>query len=450
MSERPDWPDLAGDPIPYDGPVNWQRAKSTKQGSSTRSSPVDDVLNEPLLLLNKDGVPRPILANIVRAMSVPAWDGRIAFDELAVRVILIGPTPAHLARKGASDYPRPWADADDAIVAAWLQTELALYVKPSQIPDAVLSVAHEHRFHPVRDYLKSLQWDGEPRLDRWLMDFVGAEDSPLTRAFGAKFLIGAVARAQQPGVKVDHSLFLEGSQGKLKSTGLQALMPSPALFTDDLGDAMGKEAAERIQGKWLVEIAELDAMSRAEVTRIKAFLTRQVDHFRPAYGRHPADFPRQCFFAGTTNQEAYLKDETGGRRFWPVRVGRIDVDGLRAARDQLWAEAVHRYGEGEPWWLDAPGLIEAAGAAQRARYDEDVWHDRISSFLVGRVEVTVAEVLDGLKIEPARQGDAEKKRAAKTLIAIGWSQGQVRRRDGSRPRVYRRSPLSPVSQEGSE
>lgn len=392
--------------------------------------------------------PKPILENVIIAMSQLSWDGLVAYDELAVRPMITGPTPAHKARLPGGEYPRPWNDADDAIVAAYLQAHWGLYVRPSQIPDAVRAISIRHSYHPVRDYLDNLTWDKTPRLDGWLQQYLGVEGSELAKAFGAKFMLGAVARARHAGAKVDHMLILEGAQGSLKSTALETIMPDPHFFTDDLGEVLGKEAAERIQGKWLVELSELDAMSKAETTRIKSFITRQVDHYRPAYGRHPADFPRQCVFAGTTNQDTYLKDETGGRRFWPVRVGAIDLKGLAEARDQLWAEANARYAGGEPWWLEDCFLVAAAGAEQRERYDEDVWHERIRLFLVGREEVTIAEVLDGLKIDPARQGDAEKKRVGKTLRALGWERGQVRRGDGSRPRVFRPSPLSPESHNG--
>jgi putative DNA primase/helicase len=405
---------------------------------------------EGLPFIMGDKAPRPILENILVAMSQIPWEGLIAYDELAVRPMLMGLTPAHIARFPATKYPRPWNDADDAIVASWLQAKWNLFVKPSQIPDAVRAISVQHSYHPARDYLSDLKWDGKPRLDTWLQEFLGVADSQLVRAFGSKFLIGGIARATHGGAKVDHMLILEGPQGSLKSTALETLMPSPELFTDDLGEALGKEAAERIQGKWLVEVAELDAMSKAETTRIKSFITRQVDHYRPAYGRHPADFPRQCVFAGTTNQESYLRDETGGRRFWPVRVGTINVKALAAARDQLWAEAAMRHAAGEPWWLDDCFLVAAAAVEQRERYDEDIWHERIRLFLVGREEVTIAEVLDGLKVDPARQGDAEKKRVGKTLRALGWERGQARRGDGSRPRVFRPSPLSPESHNGVE
>lgn len=424
----------------WDGPINWQKQKPKQERGAQVQSESD-------LLLTKKGEPRAVLENIIRILEREEWEGLVRYDELGCRAVLTDPTPAHKERCPIDSYPRPWRDSDDAVVTAWMQANCGLFVKPGQMPDAISAVSMKYRFHPVRDYLRGLEWDRKPRLDSWFITYLGASDTPLVRAFAAKFLIGAIARARHPGAKVDHMPILEGPQGSLKSTALRELMPSPELFTDDLGDALGKEAAERIQGKWIVEIAELDAFSKAETTRIKSFITRQADHFRPAYGRHPADFPRQCVFSGSTNQDTYLRDETGGRRFWPVRVGRIDLAGLREARDQLWAEADVRHKDGEMWWLE-DSLAEAAGEEQRARFDEDVWHDRIRFFIVGKEQVTIAEVLDGLRIDTARQGDSEKRRAGKTLRALGWREGQIRTGDKKRPRVFRPSPVSPLSPEG--
>jgi|GEM_PF-2553766 len=398
---------------------------------------------EPTFIMGKEG-PKAILENIYRALREPGWDGLIVFDQLALRPILLKETPAHKERCRGGNYPHAWDDSDDALVTAWLQAECSLYVRPNQLQAAVLAASHLHPVHAVRDYLDALQWDRVPRLDTWLQSYLGVLDGPLIRAFGSKFLISAVARARLPGTKVDHMLILEGSQGDMKSSALEALMPAPELFTDDLGDALGKDAAERIAGKWLVEVAELDAMKRAEVTRIKSFITRRVDRFRPAYGHWALDAPRQCVFAGSTNADAYLKDETGGRRFWPVRIGAIDLKALRAARDQLWAEAHERYAAGEHWWLEDKELIAAARAQQQARFVEDVWQPAIERLLGKSSEVTISTVLQELNIPLERQGQPEQNRVAKTLRVLGWERVQVRHGD-QRVWVYRPSPVSPVT-----
>lgn len=377
-------------------------------------------------IMGKDA-PKPILENIIIALSSPLWAGLIAYDELSLRPTLRGASPAHLARGvNPGQCPRPWEDSDDAVVTAWLQATEYLLIRPAQMRDAVIAVAKKNCFHPIRDYLASLVWDKGARLDTWLSDYLGAADTPLVRAFGAKFVISAVSRVRAPGEKVDHMLILEGPQGASKSTALEALMPDRDLFTDDLGDSLGKDSAERIQGKWLVEVAELDSMSRSEVTRIKSFITRTTDRFRPAYGRWATDCRRQCVFAGSTNADSYLKDESGGRRFWPVRVGKIDTPALRKARDQLWAEAVVRYEAGESWWLEDDNLAAAAREEQRDRYQEDVWHNKIETFGVGKDYVTIPDVLLFLDIPPRLQDQGAQNRVAKTLKHMGWKRGRKR------------------------
>ena len=213
------------------------------------------------------------------------------------------------------------------------------------------------------------------------MTYLGAEDTPLNRAFGSRWMISAVARIMQPGAKVDHMLILEGPQGAKKSSALKVLAGAE-WFTDELAEIGSKDAAQQMRGIWIIEIAELDAIGRAEVSRIKAFLTRTTDRYRPPYERYVVEVPRQCVFAGSVNPDTYLRDETGNRRFWPVRCGRIDLDALRRDRDQLWAEAVARYREGAIWWLDEPELIAEVKAEQDQRYHADAWDSRIDRWLV--------------------------------------------------------------------
>lgn len=390
-------------------------------------------------LIAGDNGPRPCLENILRILARPEWDGCLIHDALLCRPVLLRATPAH----GAGVYPRWWTDTDDAIVCAWMQREVGLFVSPSALPAAVLATASRHSRHPVLDYLGGLRWDGQQRLDLWLHCLFGVEDTPLTRAFASMFLISAVARVSNPGDKADHMLILEGDQGLKKSSGILALLPRAEWFLDDVGEigGTGKDAAERLQGKWLVEVPELDALSRAEATRVKAFVSRQVDDFRPAYGRWAQRFPRQCVFLGSTNEDHYLKDASGGRRFWPVRCTKIDLDGIRAQRDQLWAEALARYEDGGQWWLSEE--IEAlAREAQDDRYDADIWHERIEEYLIGQSEVTVAGVLSAIGIEPKAQDPSDERRAAKVLRRLRWRRHQRRDPDGGRRRwVYTKENL---------
>ena len=237
--------------------------------------------------------------------------------------------------------------------------------------------AAHYTFHPVRDYLDGLEWDGILRIDTWLIKYGGAEDSALVRAIGPIFLVAAVRRVRQPGCKFDELLVWESQQGWEKSAAARALCPRESWFSDDLQlRASSKEVVEATGGKWIIEASELVG-SKREAERLRGFLSRQVDGpVRLAYGHYSTEVPRQFIVIGTTNKHAYLKDATGNRRFWSVRVQRFDVSGLRRDRDQLWAEASMRERAGESIRLDQ-GLWEAAEREQKRREIIDPWEERL-------------------------------------------------------------------------
>jgi predicted P-loop ATPase len=240
-------------------------------------------------------------------------------------------------------------------------------------------VARENSYHPVRDFLNSLAWDGQDRLSRWLIDYLGAEDTEYVRAVGRAWLISAVARAMKPGCKADYMLVLEGPQGKGKSTALHVL--AGPWFSDSLPRDVGhKDAKDHLRGSWIIEMGELASIKRSEVEELKTFLAACADRFRPAYARYEVEWPRQCVFAGTTNEARYLKDPTGNRRHWPVLCGDIDLEGLRSARNKLLAEAVVAYRQGERWWLDEE-TEAVARDVQDARREDDPWVTAISDYL---------------------------------------------------------------------
>ena len=228
------------------------------------------------------------------------------------------------------------------------------------------------------DYLSDLQHDGKTRVTTWLSSCLGADQNSYNETVGRAMLIAAVARIFNPGCKVDTVPIFEGAQGARKSTAVKALFDP--WFSDELADLGSKDAAMQTRGVWGIEVSELDAMSRMEVSRIKAFITRTTDRFRPPYGSRIIESPRSCVFWGTTNADGYLKDETGGRRFWPVKIGKINVDLLREQRDQLWAEAVVLYKAGVPWWITKAETLRDAERHQRDRYIGDPWDDIIGSY----------------------------------------------------------------------
>lgn len=292
------------------------------------------------------------------------------------------------------------------------------------LEEVITSIASRHVVHPVRDYLESLEWDGVPRVDRWLIHYAGADDTPYVRAVSAKPLIAASRRVFQPGCKFDTLLILEGSQGCGKSSAVAALVPMPDWFSDHLPlDEDPKVVIEQTDGKWILEAAELRG-SRGESAHVKALLSRSCDIARPAYGRYTQSFYRQWISIGTTNtRSGYLIDPTGARRFWPVPVNVFDVAGIRRDRDQLWAEARARDKAGES--LELPReLWPVAAREQEARYDEnEFYEDRLDPMLSGNLDgrVTLTSIGNALEIPPTQMHDQRISKAIRTfMMRRGW------------------------------
>ncbi|HLH02154.1 MAG TPA: virulence-associated E family protein [Bryobacteraceae bacterium] len=365
----------------------------------------------------------PILANAITALRrAPEWQGVLAWDEFRANVVTLRRTPWG----GGPD--REWTDQEDRLTAEWLQHQRIL-VSVETASQAIQTVATENSVHPVRQYLDGVAWDGIPRLYRWLSTYLGAEHTEYTCAVGARWMLSAVARIDQPGTKADSCLILEGPQGAKKSTALRTL--AGGFFTDELAELGSKDAALQIRGVWVVEIAELDSLARSEIASIKAFMSRTTDRFRPPFGKRVIEFPRQCVFAGTVNHTEYLRDETGARRFWPVRCNVIDIEALARDRDQLWAEATHRYRSGEKWWLDTSDLVDTATQEQAARYQSDPWEEIIAPWLEQRASTSVSEVLEMcLNKSQAQWSQTDKTRVARCLRALGWD--RYRERQGNR------------------
>lgn len=386
-------------------------------------------------LRSRDGV-RPLLANAITMIGdTPGpWDGVLGYDTFSDQVVLLAPPP--WSETSPADWRRQvWGDYEDLRAAEWLQ-RMEVPVSPGVALEAVQVVARRRSFNPLVDWLEGLSWDGRSRLDTWLTYYLGVDDTTFARAAGAKWMISGIARAMQPGCKVDHMLVLEGPQDLGKSTALRIL--SNEWFTDEIGTPGDKDTAMQIAGVWIVEVPELDTIRRTDVETVKAFLTRTFDRFRPPYGRHVRQVERQCIFAGTVNHGSYLRDETGARRFWPVRCTAIDLEGLAADRDQLWAEAVVRWRKGETWWMDTTELREAAVRAQADRYAGDPWEDLVDARLTMRTQVTVGELLEEvLGIPTFQRSQAHQTRVAKILRTRGWrrTRGQAVA-GGRRPWIY--------------
>ncbi len=265
------------------------------------------------------------------------------------------------------------ANIDSIQIKAWL-TSSAWGIDPptSMVDEVVRSIAHENAYHPVKDYLSSLEWDGVPRIRTWMRDYLSATGDDLyLETMSEIFLVAAVARIFQPGVKYDCMIILEGKQGAGKST-VGKVLASPEWFFDSPLDLHDKDSSLSLQGQWIVEMGELANLRKADIATIKSFLSRSTDKFRPPFEKSVVDFDRQCVFFGTTNDSVYLKDPTGNRRFLPVKVGDVlDTKGLSKVRDQLWAEAVMSYDCGTKIYLDSDEIKILAEAAQNEKVIED-------------------------------------------------------------------------------
>lgn len=312
-----------------------------------------------------------------------ALSGRVAYDRFASRYVAKGALPWNM-QPGT----RLWTDADDAGLRWYLENKYEVTGR-DKVQDAMIMCAEQNGFNEVLDYLNSLKWDGIERLDRLFIDYLGAEDNVYTRAVARKSLTAAVARAFEPGCKYDTMPILIGRQGAGKSTLIRTM--GKKWYADGLSTFEGKEAAENIQGKWIIEAGEMAGYTRAEENASKQFLSRQVDVFRQAYGRRTQEYPRRCVFFGSSNQYEFLKDITGNRRFWPV-----DIEAQKPTKnvyvnlpgevDQIWAEAVVRYKNGESLIIeDNEAALKIAETAREAHMESNSKQGLINEFLLQKV-----------------------------------------------------------------
>ncbi len=367
----------------------------------------------------------------------PEWRGVLWADEFARKIVRRRPAPWE--SEAEFEYGCEWGEDDDLRLGLWLaKNERFIVQSVGNIRLAVGWVARESRRHPVREYLDALEWDGIERSADWLTDYMGVKKTEYTMLVARMFLIGMVARIYEPGCHMRAMPIFEGAQFRGKSTAVSIL--GGEWYGDTPIDLNSKDAYQLIQGKWLYEIAELDAFNRAESTRIKAFISSREDRFRAPYDTAPKDWKRNTLFFGTTNQDEYFKDQTGNTRYWPLRaeeVGHINLDGLREMRDQLFAEAVALYRRGERWHPTREQQQQLFEPEQADREIADPWQSLISRWLRGSMEdrVTVTAILtDCLKIEAGKMDSARQMstRVGIVMKRLGW----VKKRDTGRDREY--------------
>lgn len=315
---------------------------------------------------SKSGKIQCTIANIITILeNDPAFSGRLVHNLFSGANTIIGGAPWN---KQASQ----WSDADDANLRVWMERNYDIVGK-EKIADGLTAVFTKHSFHPIRDYLNSLTWDGVPRLEHLIIDYIGAEDNELNRTMTRKHFTAAVARVFCPGIKYDHCLIFTGPEGVGKSTLLSKM--GGQWFNDSITTTEGKEGMEQLRQAWIIEMGELAGLKRSEVETVKAYLSKRIDIYRAPYGRRTVEYPRQCVFCGTTNESHFLKGDTGNRRFWVIdivpslRKHHNWMAALDRDRDQLWAEAVHYYRNGEKLYLD--NEMETAARQRQMEYNDD-------------------------------------------------------------------------------
>jgi predicted P-loop ATPase len=330
-------------------------------------------------------------------------------------------------------------DARFAQVREQIERRWGFAPSAESVVSALGLIASERRYHPVQQYLRSLKWDGTERLDRVAADVLGADATPINVTMVRSWFVSAVARAMQPGCKVDTSLVLVGAQGVGKSSFFRVL--GGEWFSDSAVDIESKDAMLQINAAWIYELGELEHVtSRAHAGRVKAFVSSQVDTYRQPYGRVVESVPRHNVIVGTTNEAQFLTDSTGDRRFWVVRVARVDTEALARDRDQLWAEALAALDAREGWWLVAEAEVARAEATEAHRV-ADAWEDTVATWLEGLTgaesrDITTQRVLtSALRVDLDRITPRESARVSTILRRLGYLT-RVLRVDGRNTRVW--------------
>lgn len=346
--------------------------------------------------------------------------------------IILGQDPDFYPHLGFNEFTgeptwngEPFTDHLETGVNCQIAEKYGLKTTTERVRELMIFIARQHPYHPIRDYLEGLTWDGTPRVDRLLVDYAGAEDSPLNRALARRWLFGCIARVMRPGCQMDTTLILVGKQGAGKSSFFRAMVPKPHWFSDTAMDLASKDAFQQLHGVWIYEVAELSALRVRDAESVKAFLTARVDRYRPAYARNMVRIERQVVFVGTTNEAEFLDDPTGARRFWPVEVGAMDVQGIEKDRDQLWAEAFEQFqaeGEAVRWHLTEE---EASWMAERHAMHgrSDSWKDLLADYMFRYAKgdgVPLDMVMkECLELEARDQHRGNAMRVASLLTSLG-------------------------------
>jgi len=380
--------------------------------------------------LQTDRLGKPICnhSNVVALLTKhPDWENVFVNDAFDRVKKVLKPLP-HDGRSASSFIPRQLVDNDYTVVCIWLNDFGITSVQKSTVMDAVQAVCAQQTFNPLMDYFRGIQKqypEDDKLLDDWMCRFLGvnasneAERKYIT-AVSRLMLIQAVARAKKPGCKADSVIVLEGEQGTGKSTALRVLF-SDKHFGDQLPHMASKDASSYLKGKWGVELAELDFKRKTEVETIKAFISRLTENYRPAFGREEIEVARTCVFIGTTNSDNYLSDETGNRRFLPIKTTSIDIGNLGGHRDRLWAAAAHAYDKGEQYWLTSE-VVDLARDQAKQRLEQDPWVETIEERMNSMAEASIMDALTACfpGIDAQAISTPMTRRMSKSLQLAGW------------------------------
>lgn len=373
----------------------------------------------------KNGEPLSNANNVVKALEWIKLE--VYFDEFHVDLFK---TDGHA-----------WRDADLSALHIKLQNNIGLKLIPQHIVEqGLMAYGYSRRRDSVRESFEGFKWDGQRRIADLFVRGFGAERTPYVEAVGQNFMRGLAARVLHPGCKADNMPILEGDQGIKKSTGCRALV-TDKYFSEIRGSPANKDFQMGFQGHLLCEWSELEALKRGEIETVKGILSCPDDKFRRPYGKRVESNPRRGVFIGTTNADAYLRDDTGNRRFWPIRCGVIDVAWITENREQLFAEAVAdvKLLGRDGWWREPPGAVEE----QEARFAPDVWEGPVADYLMKAKDTTIHDILEHLGFTSERMGKLQEMRVAGILKRLGWKKQRLHR--GGARRVIWTAPGVDIS-----
>jgi hypothetical protein len=370
--------------------------------------------------------------------NMPEWAGCVSYDPSKDKVTWqrdAQPVPGLPTAKAGDEI----TEHDYITVGAWFSQAEGMQLRKECVQDVLVAAASQNPRNTLQEHLSALEWDGVYRLDSWLTTYLNVEESEYSRFVGRAWLISAMARAFEPGCQVDHVLTLEGAQGLGKTSIFR--MIGGDWYLGHLPNLDDKDARFALATSWICEIQELAAFKGSDATKIKAFLSEMFDRYRPPYARFFVRKPRGCVFGASTNENEYIQDSTGARRYWPVKVGDIDLAGFARDRNALLAEARDAYRAGEKWHpvREAKALIKELAVQQEDRQEKDPWEERIRIWINSRLAndgFEVNAVLDYLGVTPDRQTRRDSARAGAILRRLGWTKNRELRA-GERSWVWR-------------